>query len=43
MDPAFDRFIAWCLRNPFHIPDDLRLVLVSLSERFKQIYLEADD
>jgi len=30
MDSACDKFTAWCLRNTFNIPDDLRLVLVSL-------------
>jgi kinetochore protein Mis12/MTW1 len=31
MDSACDKFTAWALRNTFNIPDDLRLVLVSLA------------
>lgn len=29
IDKAFDKFTAWALRNPFDVPDDIEVVLVS--------------
>lgn len=29
MDVALDKWVAWCLRNTFNVPDGLGLVMVS--------------